>query len=71
MYDEPGEEVLTPHYLLYGPTINFESYNIPYDGTVSDEDYTDINRIHKQSTDNIKSFLVESIFSRTKGTPTL
>ena len=48
MYGEPGEKVLTPYNLLYGLTINRESYNTPYDGTVLDEDYTDINRIHEQ-----------------------
>ena len=47
MYEEPGEEVLTPHHLMYGRTINLESYNTPYDGTVSDEYYTDINRLHE------------------------
>ena len=48
MYEEPGEDVLNPHHLLCGRTINLESYNTPYDGTVSDEDYTNINRIHEQ-----------------------
>ena len=57
MYEAPGEKVLTPHHLLYERTINLESYNTPYDGTVSDENYTDINRIHDPITENTKSFL--------------
>ena len=57
MYEAPGEKVLTPHHSLYGRTFNLESYNTPYDGTVSEENYTDINRIHDPIIDNTKSFL--------------
>ena len=47
MYKETGEEVLTPHHLLYEPKINLESYNPPYDEIILDGDYTNINRIHE------------------------
>ena len=56
IYEEPGDEILTPHHLLYERTINLEPYNTPYTGTVSDEYYTDINRIHEQLQTTLNHF---------------
>ena len=44
-YEEPGEEVLTTQHLLYGHTINTESFNIPH---VLNLDYSGINWINEQ-----------------------
>ena len=36
--------------------VEYQSYNTPYDGTVLDEDYTYINRIHEQLQTTLNHF---------------
>ena len=43
MYDEPGEEVLTPNHLLFGRKINLESYGQPENFDVN----IDVNKQYK------------------------
>ena len=42
--------------MLYGHTINLKSHTTPYDKTVSDEVYADINRIHEQLKTTLNHF---------------
>ena len=42
--------------MLYGRTVNLEFYNTPYNGTVSDEDCKDINRIREQLQTTLNHF---------------
>lgn len=45
MYDEPGEEVLTPNHLLFGRKINLESHELPLNFDVNNDMKSQYNQL--------------------------